>query len=350
MRPRIPWLTALGFAVLALNAARWWRGRSGRAGTDDTADFGAFLRERGEHAGVFLSRRDSDGRWTVEEERNADAKFPLASVRKVLVLCTLSEAVHEGRIDPEERVPLAAVRRYRLPGTDGGAYRRAYGRTPSDALISVRECADAMISASCNASTEYLWRQVGGGSATAALARRHAMTAQDPVPSGYGEFVATSVPFALRAVRCPADELAGYYDRIGERPRRWHRLLPFLPSGGLGPRALRRTCAGTPREWVGLFQAVVDSPAEGAPLSFARAVLSWPMRDVPGNAEVYQDVLAKGGSLPGTLTQVYAVRPPAGGAPAVMAVFLKELDAAQRRSLVSTPVWNDHMVRALTRS
>ncbi|MGW7006424.1 serine hydrolase [Streptomyces sp. NPDC054933] len=337
----------LGPTLLALSAWRRWRARSK---PDATADFGAFLRERGEHAGVFLSRKDGDGRWTAQAERNADAKFPLASVRKVLVLCTLSEAVHEGRIDPEERVPLAAVRRYRLPGTDGGAYRRAYADTPPDALISVRECADAMISASCNASTECLWRRVGGSSAVTALARRYGMTAQDPVPSGYGAFVAASMPYVFRAVRCPADELAGYYDRIGERPWRWHRLLPFLPSGGLGPRALRRTCTGTPREWVGLFQTVLDSPAEGAPLSFARAVLGWPMRDVPGNAELYEDVLVKGGSLPGTLTQVYAVRPLGGGAPAVMACFLKELDPTHWRSPVNTPVCNDYMVSALTRS
>jgi hypothetical protein len=344
----IPWLL-LALAALASYSVRWWRGRSRRPVPDDPADFAGFLRERGEHAGVLLAHKGGDGRWTVRTERNADAKFPLASVRKVLVLCAVSEAVYEGRIDAEEGVPLDAIRRFRLPGTDGGAYRQAYADTPPDALVSLRDCADAMISASCNASTDYLLRRVGGSPAVTELARRYGMAEQDPVSSLYGEFVATSPPYVLRTLRLPAAELAAHYDRLAEHPRRWHRVLPFLPSAGLKARALRRTCAGTPREWVGLFQAVLDSPPEGAPLSFARSVLSWPMREVPGNTELYEDVLVKGGGLPGTRNRVYAVRP-LDGQPAVMACFLKHLDPAHQRSLGTTTVWNSYMVRALTRS
>lgn len=174
-----------------------------RAARRLTDDFGAYLRAREDRAGVTLVRRGTDGTWLPQHAHNADEKFPLASTRKVLILCALSERIHQGTVSADERLPLREVRRFHLPGTDGGAFAQAYPDAGRRTEISIRDCADAMIHRSCNASAEYLWRRVGGRPALAALARRHHMDAQGPVYSGYGEFVAALAPFLPRTCAAP---------------------------------------------------------------------------------------------------------------------------------------------------
>ena len=56
---------------------------------------------------------------------NPDVRRPVASTIKILVLAGYAEAVDEGWWSPLERVPLAAVETFFLPGTDGGAHDRA---------------------------------------------------------------------------------------------------------------------------------------------------------------------------------------------------------------------------------
>ena len=56
---------------------------------------------------------------------NPDVPRPVASTIKILVLAGYAEAVDEGRWSPLERVPLAAVETFFLPGTDGAAHDRA---------------------------------------------------------------------------------------------------------------------------------------------------------------------------------------------------------------------------------
>ncbi|MEV0981107.1 hypothetical protein [Streptomyces sp. NPDC049915] len=157
-------------------------------------------------------------------------------------------------------------------------------------------------------------------------------------------------PLPAANLRCPDDRLADYYDRLGARPHRWYRPLLLLPTAGLQPRVFRRSCSGTPRDWVTLFQAVTDSPAGDSPLAFAREVLRWPMRSNPANTNVYHEVLAKGGCLPGAVTQVYALHSRTSSGPAIMACFLKDLPSAQWKILSGTPRQDRYMVSTMNRT
>src|SRR5699024_10947347 len=53
----------------------------------------------------------------------SDEVRPLASIVKIVIAITYAEAVEDGIVDPEERVPLADVNQYYMDGTDGGAHR-----------------------------------------------------------------------------------------------------------------------------------------------------------------------------------------------------------------------------------
>ena len=48
--------------------------------------------------------------------------YPLASTIKIMILGVYAQGVAAGKYDPEERVALAELDAYYLPGTDGGAH------------------------------------------------------------------------------------------------------------------------------------------------------------------------------------------------------------------------------------
>ncbi len=108
---------------------------------------------------------------------NPDVPRPLASTVKILVLAGYAEAVDEGRWSPDERVPLADVEAFFLPGTDGGAHDRAVevyrerGWLDASGAVSLRDVVWAMMTVSDNAATDYLLHRLGRERAGALPAR-----------------------------------------------------------------------------------------------------------------------------------------------------------------------------------
>ena len=98
---------------------------------------------------------------------NPDVRRPVASTIKILVLAGYAEAVDEGWWSPLERVPLAAVETFFLPGTDGGAHDRAVevyrerGWLDGSGSVSLRDVVWAMMTVSDNAATDYLLHRLG---------------------------------------------------------------------------------------------------------------------------------------------------------------------------------------------
>lgn len=296
-----------------------------------------WMADHPQRAGL-VAVRPRDGRVVLASAPNA--RFPLASVRKVLILGAYADAVARGRIDPSRRVAITAVERWYWPGTDGGAHPQAVAEWEArgvvqgqgeDRSVPVDEVARAMIRWSDNAAADHLLAAVGPR-AVRAFARRHRMRRQDPLPPLFGEYVAwtTRSPARWRALSVPERT------RLARRLARRTSVAEAVAAGLPGPVAQRRFAAagpaGTPREWARLMARLAAgrgvAPAAEA---VVRRHLEWPLED-PANREVLARFGTKGGTLPGVVAEASYLRP-RGKAGLAVTVFLRGLPAGVQRDL-----------------
>lgn len=303
-------------------------GTDSRTGTNAEATSGATT--------VAPAAADADG--VGELRHNADALFPLAATRIVVILGAYAEAVAQRRLDPDELVPLPEIQRWWVRGTDGGAHlgaerdwRRRERITRGQVLaVPLAEVAHGMVRWSSNACADYLLARLGPETVTGWAARR-GMPQQQPLYPMH-------------------DELAGWI-QYGDA---WARLSPAEredalgagASGGPSPRSANRwrmarlgaerqarlaavSCSGTPAEYAGLM-ARLHSDASGMAREEAqvmRHALGWPREVSERNAQRFTVFASKGGSLAGVLTEVsYLVS--TDGVSLVVAQFYRDLPLA----------------------
>ena len=275
----------------------------------------------------------------------------LASTIKILVLAGYAEAVDEGRWSPDERVPLAEVEAFFLPGTDGGAHDRAvevYGERgwlDASGAVSLRDVVWAMMTVSDNAATDYLLHRLGRERAGALPARLGLGGSDAPLPIS-GVFLSWA-----EAVDEPlADAAWELADRLRRDPefRTARQENPMTSEVSVRDQArlsVARSPRGTARDYAGLMERVQrGDPISDTASATMREFLEWPMENEPIRRE-FTAYGTKGGSLAGVLTEAtYAVpRDAASGGVAVLffeelplAVWLTLIEGQVRQNLVRT--------------
>ena len=274
---------------------------------------------------------------------NADARYPLASTIKIMILGVYAQGAAAGRFDPTERVPLAALDAYYLPGTDAGAQPAFLEAVTPDAdkTISLSEVVYGMIRFSSNAAADYLharmtdddfielYRLLGIEDTDVPVSFLSLMLAQDNHETGISE--ATMPRDELRA---SAEQRADKYVndltwRAAER--RYHRRNTMRYEA-VGKSLIKTQAAffekydnrGTPDDFAKVM-ATVQRGDTLLPTAVAvmHSVLQWPMQ-FENNRDHFLAVGMKGGSLPGILTGAYFAQPK-GGRPLVLTVFYHDL-------------------------
>lgn len=97
---------------------------------------------------------------------NENKKLPLASMAKIVVAVEFAKQVAEGKINPQEQIPVQDLDKYYVPNTDGGAHpawlenAKIRNAVQNDKL-SLEEVARGMIHFSSNANTTYLLERLG---------------------------------------------------------------------------------------------------------------------------------------------------------------------------------------------
>ena len=260
---------------------------------------------------------------------NPDVPRALASTIKILVLAGYAEGVDEGRWSPDERIPLADVEAFFLPGTDGGAHDRAVevyrerGWLDASGAVSLRDVVWAMMTVSDNAATDYLLQRLGRERAEALPGRLGLGGSDAPLPIG-GVFLS----WADAADEPLADAAWGVADRLqGDAEFRTARQEnPMTNEVGVREQArlgVARFPRGTARDYAGLMERVRrgDLVSDTASATM-REFLEWPMENEPIRRE-FTSYGTKGGSLAGVLTEAtYAV--PRDAAPGGVAALLFE--------------------------
>jgi hypothetical protein len=137
---------------------------------------------------------------------NADERFPLASVAKLLIFIEFAIRADNGQISRSEQVSVAVLESYNLPGTDRGAHDRFMSRyTPGTVTIPIGELAtDGMMQYSSNAAADFLldrmlpidWERLYGLLGVQMTDQPHALTAIPLMMNNHLDGMATmqSVP------------------------------------------------------------------------------------------------------------------------------------------------------------
>ena len=72
-------------------------------------------------------------------KRQPDLQMPLASTTKIIVAIEYAYQVAEGKIDPQEKVPLAEVDHFYLEDTDGGAHQNWLEEIDKKGVVDMKE-------------------------------------------------------------------------------------------------------------------------------------------------------------------------------------------------------------------
>ncbi len=241
-----------------------------------------------------------DGNGNVLEHR-ADDPQPLASAVKVVHLAAYAKAVAEGRIDPEERIPVAEWERWYLPGTDGFAHPAALERLgvgDASDTVTLDEMVSAMIRESDNAVPDYLRARLGDDALTAAAAAGDWQGFR--APTMLGSTLALFDPAldesgVWAAARRYADDPA-FRDEVQRTAQ-----LGEDPFGDID-RIQRFDNAAPASDVAALHRALADG-SFGPGSDVARRHLEW--QPAPAG---FDGTGFKGGSLPGVLTEAMTFR------------------------------------------
>jgi len=284
----------------------------------------------------WISRHPSNAGVAVLPDRGpaavsfgADRRHPLASTRKVLITGALTASA----TNLSQRVPRSAVERFYVPGTDGGAHEHARLDPTRPTL---RQLLRAAIEVSDNAAADALLDRIGAP-AVNAWARRQGLARQDPIFPVLGELAAwTRDPQWTR--HAPSERARRALALARDVPAR-EITVPELAEQR---RLAASSVAGTAAEWAQLMRRIGRNGDSELVMT-----LDWPRRKSKRTARRFDRFLAKGGTLPGVITEVAYVQP-AGRAGTAVALFLRDLPPTVEQVLRRTFAQQALVVRLAT--
>ncbi len=274
---------------------------------------------------------------------HADERYPLASTIKIMILGVYAEGVASGKFDPEERVALADLDAYYLPGTDGGAHPDFLEAVTPDenSMISLSDVVYGMIRFSSNAAADYLHARMSDADFEAFYALVGIENTDSPV-SLLGLFLAQdNHETGISEDDLPRDEMRASTVEWAEKyvsdakwrrsERAYHRqnTLRYLAAGKSIIETQRVFFEkydnfGTPDDFAKVMAILQRGDTLSATTSvIMHAALSWPMQ-FDDNRALFFSLGTKGGSLPGIITSAYFAHPKQND-PLVLVVFYRDL-------------------------
>jgi len=324
-------------AILAALAVTACSSASHGPGTT-AEEFLAWLRSHASDVGLVAY---SPGNEAMGVFHHADVVFPLASVRKTLILGAYADAVSAGTLDPNEEVPLAAVERWFWPGTDGGVHREAIddlrrsGRLHESghaAALSLDDVVFAAIRWSDNAAADYLLVRIGADGVDRFVARHHLLH-QEPIAPTLGELLAwTMAKSAAAWERLTPQQRAAQSWQAALQTSGAQARRHMLPHREEWSRFAHRSSGGTPREWAALLVDVFAREPADAAAALMRRHLEWPLAAYPQERSRFVHLAAKPGTIAGVRTEIVYIQP-TSRVPMVGTLFLRHVDAVANAEL-----------------
>lgn len=276
---------------------------------------------------------------------------PLASTKKIVVLAAYAREVSGGGLDLEEEVPVAEWERYYVPNTDGGAHSAAMkelgiptgedgAASDQRATATLDEMAEAMISVSDNAATDYLIGRLGQEKIRAVIEDESLAGQEDVLPIS-GSMLVWNGPdgegtpglsemgreeYTARVLRATESYANGEYHDKWRAGR--------APLGSLveqRSQAAEYETTGTAEDYARIVGGVASGEFISPDVAGIMADhLDWPM-ERPANRDTFEEMGAKGGSLSGILTQATYAVPKRGdyaGEERVVVLFVRDMSGS----------------------
>lgn len=260
-----------------------------------------YLLKNPKKCAVYWSRNDS-----LLVEHRSDTLMPLASTVKIIVAVEFAQQAAEGKINPEERVPLGELSRFYIPNTDGGAHPAWLESLRKQKLLenntaSLREVAKGMMQFSSNANTEFLMWKLGLNTINANLPKLGLDKHRLLYPFVSALYVCSDEHSATGLKKMP---MSLYL----QRTNKYFELLKMdttvkakfnIANVPLPVQRIwsDRLPASTVREYAGLMKKINSrtyfNPKTQAVLD---ELMEWPMRFNPDNPKRFKHFGAKGGS------------------------------------------------------
>ena len=310
---------------------------------DPLAPIFTFIRQQPGDVALQVRSVAPDGAQKVLLSHNAAQPMPLASSMKIVVLAAYARAVAAGTLRADEQVTLAEWESFYVL-LDGGAHAAslkalnipadAYGRAKNpQQKVTLDTLARFMIETSDNAATDALLFRLGKKAVPDTI-RALGLKGQGDIGPLAGMFTAWDRDGAAYLKLSPAEQRARDWEwaqKVRTTPalrdpatilKRAHQA-----SATLGRRLANGTPPlGTPADYSALLGRVLSGEGfSAAELAVLRRHLGWPMRVNPKNADVFNAIYAKGGSLgAGVLTNNFALESKNGNR-FVYSIFFRNL-------------------------
>lgn len=259
---------------------------------------------------------------------NEDARFPLASTFKIVILAELARQFDAGMIDLDETVPLEDVNQYWAPYADAGAHRAWLASLPTDeTAVSLRQIADGMIGYSSNANADYLLRRLGAESFVELHELVDLSETDLPQHTFLGLFLVynnheTGLLDVEKVEREQVYEEMHQLEDMFVASESWRAdyssyLLAFQSDGVQDQQVQNQADffaefgpQGSAADMMRLLRAIYnDDLFSGDAAQFLQDTMNYLLDANPANRDVYETLAYKGGSLPGIATGAWWVQP-----------------------------------------
>jgi beta-lactamase class A len=234
----------------------------------------------------------TDGKCSLVAGTNTELSLPLASIFKLYVLLAVSEGIKAGTVRWDDQ--LLVTKEGKLVGAAG------LDKVLDGTIVSVREAAQQMISASDNMATDLLIQRVGAGAVEHALAvaGHHDPASMTPFPTTHEMFsVGWGRPNLRDQWKQVSSSAAGRAQLFNDTNSR-----PYDPD----PERTHTPASDIGAEWYGSaadicrVHAALQASAVGAAAPVKQILAAIPGIDLDRAKWPY--IGAKGGNLPGDLT------------------------------------------------
>jgi len=281
---------------------------------------------------------------------NADERFPLTAVFKIVILAEYARQADAGLLNPAESVPLADLNAFWLPGTDGDAHQRFLDSLPAEAnSVTLAQVADAMIAYNSNAAPDYLLARMGTDGFPALYAALGLQHTDLPLPilglvlALKNHETGTTSGLDASAFAAEANRLATLY-RTDAAWRDAELSFQTTDRESAANRTLEQSATIVSAQ-AQFYEQYGEQGSANDMLTVLRAAfqpgivpdgmrtvlhqhLSWLFSANPQNSEYYDELAWKNGVWAGLLGSVWYVSPK-GGQPFVLAAFYRHMPLEQ---------------------
>jgi len=259
---------------------------------------------------------------------NENARFPLASTFKIIILAELTRQFDAGKIDLDETVPLEDVNQYWAPYADAGAHQAWLDSLSTDqTIVSLRQIANGMIGYSSNANADYLLRRLGAENFVELYELVELSETDLPKHTFLGLFLVYNnhETGILDLTNTEQEQVQSEMWRLEQEfiaSRGWranyNAYLIESQSEGTQDQQVQGQAdffaefgpQGSATDMMRLLRAIHnDDLFSEEATQFLQATMNYLLDANPANRDVYETLAYKGGSLPGIATGAWWVQP-----------------------------------------